>query len=275
MFKKKKCLLAILLIIFVNFSVYSQYRRNTAPKFSDGLSIAGKGGINMFYGDLVDNSRSSYSFGVSLDKEIHKLFSVRTQIMAGKMKGVQMSQMPGETHLPFASFKNFYAEFTVGGTYSILNHALGYYRERVVQPYVLLQLGAIYYDATEYWEQKKYIEWYGTNFWRDASGISPVASIGGGAVFWILHPRLKATLEFYGTYVLGDKVDAHDVWWMIPHEDIIYKTSHNDFYYIGTLGVSFLFNASKFKNDFKYNRKTYNRNRKYLSQKSKKPAYFR
>ena len=256
------------LVFTISISGYTQYKRTAAPKFSDGLTLSGKGGVNMFFGDLVDNSRNSFSFGLTLDREVHKLFTVRTSLMCGKMKGTQVYQ--ADPNFTFASFKNSYLEWTIGGTYSILNHIYGYFRERKVQPYFLLQLGLLYYNATEYWGLEDYIQDFGP-VWRKVSGITPVAGIGGGATFWI-NPRWKASLEISGFYPFSDKLDGHDYWYMKPDTTKTYKTKSNDFYYTATVGVVYLFNVSKFKNDFSYNRKTYEKNHKYFPKKARRTS---
>ena len=92
----------------------------------------------MFFGDLVDESRTSYSFGLNANREVSRVLSVRLNFMGGEMKGEQISPT---LNTPYASFENFYGEFTAGVTYRPLNHFLGYFKERSFQPYLLAQLG--------------------------------------------------------------------------------------------------------------------------------------
>jgi hypothetical protein len=237
------------------------------------LSLTAKGGLNMFYGDLVDKSTIGFSFGLDLDKEIHKYFTVRTNLTFGKMQGTQLYGT--DKSLTFANFKNTYFEWTIGGTYNILNQIYGYFRERTVQPYLLLQLGLIYSNATEYWGLDEYIAANkGDNVWRKVSGIAPVTGFGGGALFWI-NPRWQVNLEFYGTYAFSDKLDGHDYWYMLDNDLTTFKTNEkhktksNGFYYTATIGATYLFGISDFKNDFSYNRKSYEKNRKILPKKTR------
>jgi len=272
MFANKKWLL-IILILLINSTVFSQYRRSGRSTFSEGLSITAKGGVNMFYGDLVDQSRNSYSLGLSLDREFNKLISTRVQLVGGQMKG---GQIYGDTDLEYANFKNYYGELTIGGTYRPLNHIMGYFRERFFQPYALVQLGLIYYSTTEYygpgWEYAGYPVDPLSNIWREASGIAPIVGIGGGASFWI-SPRIRANLEIYGIYCFSDKIDGHDTWFEYPSGKV-HITASNDFYYIATLGITYTINDSKFRNEYKYNRQTYSKNKDYFQKKLKKSSTY-
>ena len=298
MFASKRWLFLIF-VLLINSTVYSQYRRHNSSKFSEGLSVTGKGGVNMFYGDLVDKSRTSYSFGLNVDREMDKLFTMRTQFVFGAMKGKQFSQLEEHTDEVFAHFKNHYFEWTFGGTYRLLNHIMGYYKERTFQPYALLHLGITYYNTKEYigegwitqgypiasdnvvhnnWDAKMYQKWdelkpKSDDVWRAPSGIAFIAGFGGGTAIWI-SPRVKANIEFYGNYCFSDKIDGHDTWFTYPSLEI-QKTKSNDFYYIATLGVTYVINDSRFRNDFKYNKVTYYKNRGYFQKKFKKSSSYR
>ena len=268
MIVNKKRLLLIL-IVLLTIDVYSQYRNRSKSTFDQGLSVTGKAGTNIFYGDLVDKERFGVSVGVTLDKEIHKYFTLRGQIELGEMQGTQKYQ--ADLSRDYAKFKNFHVELTFGGTYRPLNHFLGYFKERTFQPYVLLQAGFLYFNATEYWCLKEDIEYYNTNIWRTATGFAPVVGLGGGASIW-LNPRLKANIEFYGTFALSDKLDAHEDWTMRPNEEDVHVTDNNDFYYIGTVGFTYLINDSRFRNDFRHGRKSYTKNKGFFTKKGKSAA---
>ena len=274
MFTNIKRLILLLLVFLVSYTSYSQYRSAYSRKFVEGLSITPKAGINIFYGDLVDKSRSSYSLGVSADREMHQLFTLRTQLIGGGMKGIQMYQLTGYEHLKFASFTNNYVEWTIGGTFRPLNAILGYFKERTIQPYVLLQGGPIFYNAKEYRELDEYINYFGTKLWRSESGISFVFGVGGGTTIW-LNPRVKLNLEFYGSFATTDLLDAHKEWSMLPDLSIVYQTADKDFYYTATFGITYLINDSKFRNDFNFNKKTYTKNKAFFSRKTSKSASYK
>ena len=258
----KKYILLTVIFLLLNTVCFSQYRGRPFI-FNEGLSIAVKGGINVFYGDLVDKSRNSYSFGATLDREMHDFFTLRTQFMSGAMKG---TQIPEGHH-----FNNFYLEWTVGGTYNVLNHALGYFRERIFQPYAILHGGILYHNTTEYWGER-YVENYRleNNIWRKTSGVVPILGLGGGTTIWI-NPRFRATAEFHGNFVFSDKVDGHDVW-HLPLNNEMHETADNDFYYTATVGLLYILNDSRYGNSFGYSSKAYDRIRKYYNRKNKKSS---
>ncbi|MCL2074165.1 MAG: hypothetical protein FWH18_09600 [Marinilabiliaceae bacterium] len=264
-----KRLILLLLIIWVGVSGYSQYRRQSSNYFIDGLSITPKIGPNIFYGDLMDDSRIGYAVGVCADREMHELLSARVQILGGSMRGTMRGQAASIIGLPALSFTNFYTEFTLGGTFRPLNFFLGYFKERTFQPYILLQGGIIYYNAKEFWLRDTDIRNWETDLWRTASGIHLIGAAGGGTTIW-LNPRTKLSLEFYGTWTLGDELDAHKDWYSSNNPDKIYQTANNDFYYTATFGINFLINDSKFRNNYSYNRQTFLKNFTYFSPKSSK-----
>ena len=221
----------------------------------------------MFFGYLVDKSRGSFSVGVLADRDMNEFLSARVQIMGGKMQGSQILPTVGTT---YAYFDNFYTEFTIGGSYRPLDHILGYFKQRTFQPYAHLNAGLVYYSATEYWGEG------GSGpvdeVWRTASEMAPVVSVGGGASIWI-NPVMSLNMELSGNLPFTDKMDVHDVWysgtdWMTktnPH-----TTNPNDFYYTFTVGVKFIIQDSKFKNDPRYNRKSYIKTRSYYQSKSRR-----
>lgn len=221
----------------------------------------------MFFGDLVDESRGSFSVGVLADRELNALFSARAQLIGGQMQGSQVFPTSG---LTYAYFDNIYAEFTLGGTYNPLNHLIGYFKQRTFQPYAHINAGMVYYSATEYWgeigggpEGEE---------WRSASEIAPMISMGGGASIWI-NPIISANIELTGALPFTDKMDVHDVWY--SGDDWITKTNPqttdpNDFYYTFTVGVKFILQDSKLKNDPRYNRKSYLKTRSYYQSKARR-----
>jgi hypothetical protein len=256
--------LVVLLISTTSFSQTRRgYRRNPFI-IQDGLSITPRAGLNVFFGDLVDKSRASYSVGVTVDREMSKFLSARVQLMGGAMQGTQIY---GASNLAYATFDNIYVEGTIGGTYRPLNHLFGYYKERTVQPYILLHGGIVYFDATEYWGPSGR-EPEGT-VWREASEIAPLVGGGGGASFWIT-PNLTANLEVNGNMVFSDKMDGHDVWYGGGAEPKVYTTDPYDFYYAVTVGVTYQIADSKWRNDPRFNRKSYQKTRKFFMQKTQK-----
>lgn len=259
-----------ILLIAITLSLPSNtlaQRRPGGFNLTEGMSITAKGGYNMFFGDLVDKSRGSFSAGVLADRELDEMFSVRTQLLGGKMQGTQVLPKSG---LEYAYFNNVYGEFTVGGTYKPLNHIMGYFRQRTFQPYAHVNLGLVYYSATEYWGEA------GSGpvdeEWRSASEIAPLVSFGGGASLWI-NPMISANVEVSGALPFTDRMDVHDVWysgddWQTEVNPV--STDPYDFYYNFTVGITFVIQDSKLRNDPKYNRKSYIKTRSYYQSKSRR-----
>ena len=87
----------ILIFILLPLCAQAQYRQK--PSIWEGFSITPRVGVNFFYGDLVDNSRTSYSLGVVAERELTTYLSGRFQLMGGQMKGTQIF---GDTDLEYA-----------------------------------------------------------------------------------------------------------------------------------------------------------------------------
>jgi hypothetical protein len=260
----------LLLMFFIVTAGYSQVRRGYSSQpfiLSEGLSITPKAGINLFFGDLVDESRNSYSVGLLLDREMTKALSLRANLTGGQMKGTQINP---DLQTAFAYFENMYFEFTIGGTYRPLNDLLGYFKERDFQPYVLLQAGLIYYDATEYWGPASIGVHSGEvgDVWREAQEIAPVVGLGGGTTYWI-SPFLKLNLELYGTLAFSDRLDVHDIWYESWPGGNPHSTDPFDFYYTATVGLAYLFRDSPFRNEPRFNRRSYQKTRTYFQPKSR------
>lgn len=255
----------LLLILLFADSMPGEGQRRSGFNLIEGMTITPRGGYNLFYGDLVDKSRGSYSAGILADRELTKFISARSQLIGGTMQGRQIQS--GST---YAEFDNFYTEFTVGGAYRPLNHLLGYFKERTFQPYGHLNTGVVYYNATEYWGPAASGAPTGDE-WRSATGVAPVISMGGGADIWI-SPTITANIELSGSLPFTDQMDVHDVWYnsyedwqnnVDPH-----STAPYDFYYNITVGISITLNESEFRNHPKYNRQSYLKRQKFFRSKS-------
>ncbi len=261
-----KSVTIILLTLFIALPSNAQYKRKGWEKFKEGLSITPKGGYNMFFGDLVDQSRGSFSLGVMAEKELTGTLSARTQLIGGMMQGTQINPT---SNTAYASFDNIYTEFSLGAAYRPLNELWGYFKQRKFQPYVHLNLGLVYYNATEYWGPAS-----GNidgDVWRKAAEMAPLISGGAGTSFWI-SPILSANLELTGTRPFSDKMDVHDEWYDLAGGTHI--TDDQDFYYTLTAGITILIKESRLKNDPKYNRRAYLKMRSFYQYKSRKRKSF-
>lgn len=269
--KKLWVLILLVSLILYNQDANAQYYR-TYNKFdiTSGLTLTPKAGVNVFFGDLVDKSRESYSFGVTADREMTESLTARVSLMGGQMRGKQINPVFGS---PYATFENSYVDFLIGATYKPLDHLWGYFKERTAEPYVLLQTGAIYYNSTEYFGAVASQVTPGAGNageeWRSASGFAPVISAGGGVDFWI-NTRLSLNFEFAGNLAFTDKLDAHDVWYESLPNGEVHTSDPYDFYYVVTAGVVFVIKDSKFKNFPKFNRRSYEKTRRLYKPSRKK-----
>lgn len=249
------------MILLLSTSVSSQYRKKR-NQFLEGFKIQPKAGVNMFYGDLVSKSRTNYVFGVVAEREYTSYLNARIDLNYGSMKGTQINE--GNT-LPYANFENTFIQLGLGATFRPLDYAYGLFKQRFFNPYIIGQLSLIQYNATEY-NGPMNINPPG-EIWRERSGIAPGVSFGAGLNYYVSN-RMSLTVEAIGTAVFGDELDAHKDW-----EDgagNIHPTEGNDFFYVATVGASYLFDDSQWKNSPKYNRKAYLKTRSLFKSSSKK-----
>ncbi len=239
-------------------------QRRRKPRIWEGFSVSGRLGANHFYGDLVDDGRTRYTLGFTADKELNTYLSARASIMGGSMAGIQYSS----EGLHNAWFDNFYTEFNIGATFRPLNVLLGYFKQRSLNPYVIGQVGAMYYSATKYWGVygNEFGEEYGS-VWNETSGVTPTISGGLGISYWI-NSQWSINIEAVGTAPFSDEIDAHKEY-ELPTGGVV-QTEANDFFYTTSIGITYLIDDSRWKNEPKYNRKAYLKTRSQYRSSSKK-----
>lgn len=242
-------------------------QRRRKPQIWEGFSVTGRLGANHFYGDLVDDGRTRYTLGFTADKELNTYLSLRGSLMGGVMAGTQFAYADGkpDQNSIYAYFDNIYTEFNVGATFRPLNVLLGYFKQRSLNPYVIGQVGMIYYSASEYYGNSS--GYPDGTLWREKSGITPSLSGGLGLSYWI-NSQWSINIEGIGTVPFTDELDAHSEWTSGNGE--IVQTAANDFYYTTSVGVTFLIDDSRWKNEPKYNRKAYLKTRSQYRSSSKK-----
>ncbi|MBK3516406.1 hypothetical protein [Carboxylicivirga marina] len=259
----------VFIVLLATILPESNAQRRRKPRIWEGFSVTGRVGANHFYGDLVDDGRTNFSLGVVGEKELTPFLSGRASIMGGKMSGTQHAYSSGDeinyVGDIYAYFDNTYAEFNVGASFKPLNILLGYYKQRSFNPYVIGQVGMIYYSASEY---------FGTGsgnedglHWRDKSGITASIAGGLGLSYWI-NSQWSVNIEAIGTFPTSDELDAHSEW--TDGAGNVHKTDANDFYYTTSFGLTFLIDDSRWKNEPKYNRKAYLKTRSQYKSSSKK-----
>jgi len=238
--KYKYIIILTLLLTSLSFDGSAQRRKKST--LFDGVNITPRAGVNMFYGDLVDKSRTSYSAGATAEKELKEYLAARIQLMAGNMKGEQIQP---ETNLLYASFSNYYVDFALGAAFNPLDLFLGYYKQRSFSPYILGQFGVIYYNTTETYGPVGYIP---NTDRHTISSIAPQITGGFGLSYWI-NRHISANIEYNCTLPFTDLLDGHEVWLNGPYDaPIEHTTDPYDVYYTASAGVTFIINDTKWKN---------------------------
>ncbi len=279
--KNLKKAVLVYLTLLLTLSLNAQYRKRR--QFLEGFKIQPKVGVNMFYGDLVSKQRTKYTFGVVAEKELTEYLNGRFDLTMGSMKGTQESA-PG---YEYAYFTNAFAQYNFGATFRPLDLAYGLFKERRVSPYIIGEIGIIQWKAREWFGDASGFApgtpWRGvgftpnadrTDFDNDGSwGFAPNFSGGFGCSVF-LNSRLSINAEWIATYAFTDKLDVHDEWYAGLRPDMSYdytvQTDGNDFFYVGTIGVTYLFDDSRWRNHPKYNRKAYLRTKSLYKPSKKK-----
>lgn len=257
----------IIILIFACFicSLSTQAQRRRPLRLWEGFRVIPKAGVNMFYGDLVDESRTNYSIGVAVDREFKPHLTGRFQIMGGAMKGTQVNPVVNDV---YAYFDNFYTDITFGATFRPLELAMGYFKQRTLSPYLFAQAGVVLFSASEYYGPASGFE--PNSLWRE-TGMKFAPLVSGGLGLSIrLNSHMSLVTEFTGYKPFTDLMDAHEVWY--GGDGTVHQTDAGDFYYTATVGLSYLIKDNRWRNNPKYNRKAYQKTRKQYSSPAKKKA---
>ncbi|MCU4175929.1 outer membrane beta-barrel protein [Carboxylicivirga sp. N1Y90] len=249
----------IVTLVFCSLVSESTAQRRRKSTIWEGVRVTPRVGVNVFFGDLVDKSRTSYSFGGVAEKELTPYLSARVQLMAGNMKG---EQTYADTDELYTYFSNFYTDFMVGASFRPLDLALGYFKQRSFNPYIVGQVGIIYHSTDTHYGPHGFDP---NTLRHSVSGVSPSFGAGVGLSYW-LNSRMNVNVEFIGALPFTDMIDGHKEWYSGTPGNIVKvnETDPFDAYYTASVGVSFLLNDSKWKNEPKYNRKAYMKTRKMM-----------
>lgn len=263
----KGTILLLILGIMVVIPAEGQRRRRRFD-FMQGTKLTPMAGVNVFYGDLVDKSRTSYSFGASFEREMNQIINARGHLTLGEMKGKQT--LPNNNDLVYAYFKTPYVELGFGATARLMDWAFGYYKQRSFNPYAIGQIGINYFNAKEWYGNNSgvYPSWHAlagqakeNTLWHSANTITPIVSLGGGLSYWV-SPRISVRGELLANLPFTDMMDGHKEW--DDDYGVIHKTDGPvDFYYTATVGLAITLKDSKWRNEPKYNRKAYVKMRRY------------
>lgn len=258
-YKRHILIITVILLIITNAT---EAQRRRAPRLWEGFKVIPKAGVNIFYGDLVDESRTNYSFGVAAERDFQPYWAGRVQIMGGSMKGTQINPV---VNLEYAHFTNTYFDITFGASFKPMELAYGYFKQRTFSPYVFLQTGVVLFNATEHYGPAGLIP---NTKWRETGmKVAPLVS-GGLGLSVRINSEFSIVGEFTGYKPFTDLMDGHDKW--TSGSGVVYNTDDGDFYYTGTVGVSYLIKDNRWRNHPKYNRKAYQKARRESSSIFKK-----
>lgn len=264
-------LLSLLLISFLP-STYGQRSRYVKYPVLKGLSVTPKLGINWFFGDLVNERPVNFTGGLTLEREMLEYLSARIDIAGGMMSGSQIEPTSG---LMFSEFTNTFTSFQIGASFHPVPLMYGYYKQRMFKPYVVGELGIIGFNSTETFGEGNI---YGapTGYtWHSTEGFTfaPIVTFGGGINYYI-NKSFACNLEWLCGIPFTDMLDAHEEWDSaeLGNSPTVKTKGTFDIFWTGSVGVSYTIAESDFRNQFKYNRKSYLKTRKNMTYKKTKSA---
>ena len=264
-------LLSLLLISFLP-TTNGQRSRYVKYPVLKGLSITPKLGINWFFGDLVNARPINFSGGLTVEREMLEYLSARIDLGGGIMSGTQIEPTSG---LVFSEFTNTYTTFQVGASFHPIPLIYGYYKQRMFKPYIVGELGIIAFNATEtFGEGNGYFAPVGDT-WHTTDGfsIAPIATFGGGLNYYI-NKKFSCNIEWLCGLPFTDMLDAHEEWdsGELGSGQVVKTEGSFDIFWTGTVGFCYTIAESDFRNQFKYNRKSYLKTRKSMTYKKTKSA---
>lgn len=272
----RSILILFIALITISISVQSQTRKR-APKILEGLWVNGKIGPNIFCGDIVDDGRWRFGLAASADREMQPWLCVRAEVQGGCFAGKQDGGI---------SFNTTFFELS-GGTDILVLNAKGYYRERIVDPYVGIGTGLLMFTSKKSSSKELDEETSALDDWRNIkTGFKACLNVYGllGAKYTIdRHWGVNA--EIKGNFALTDELDGHTGYRRSYYEDEVqaiedegydidprgkWIDGHKDFFYTIMFGCTYKFEGARWKTAGKYNRKIYLKNRRDYIRNSKR-----
>lgn len=280
-------ILSFLLAFAMSVDAQQNGRRKKIPPILKGLSVSGRIGPNIFWGDIVDDGKTRLSLEGSASKEMRPWLAVRASLGGGFFAGKQDGGI---------SFKTPYFELSGGTDFFVLNQK-GWYRDRMVDPYVGVGTGLFMYSAKktytppdEYHKQKyeelladpNYEDWQTVN-----TGFKACLNLYGlmgvkvkvDKRHWTVHAEVK------GNYVPTDELDGHDGYrrpyseselaaleeeGLSPDPGGKWIKGKNDFFYTIMVGCSYKFADMGWRASSEYNRRKYQQNKKSYTKNAKR-----
>lgn len=269
---KKTLSLVLLLILFAQYSL-AQYNnpRGRVPKNLLGLSVGGKIGATMYFGDLVDGGRAKWTVGGYVEKAALSWLCWRVEVEAGACKGAQGDAL---------EFSTTFADIDALAKVHFLDLIQGYDDARPFSPYFALGGGAMFFKCKKNPQSGFDVEAYKEKVGNDEAadkwlnydeGMKPTGlATGLLGVRYAVNSKLWITFEAKGDLLFTDEFDGH-TGWPANADTWIESDGKYDALWTMAFGVQYRFyNVSKFTSSSKYSRKSYLRNRKIYEKNAKR-----
>lgn len=271
----RKSIILALLILMSGFVAHAQFNnpRGRVPEAQIGLSVGGKIGSTVYFGDLVDGGRARWTIGGFAEKQVMSCLGVRLGINVGQCTGKQDEGL---------EFKTFFTNAELMAMCYFLDLIQGYDDGRLFSPYVGAGAGGIFFSCEKNPVPGTHI---GNTFaedveaekedaysdWRTYDGGMEISGFATGlvGVQYSLTRHLWLNLDVKGDLLFTDTFDGHDGY---PGPDGAWVSGDKfDAMYTISLGVRYRFNTvSKFTNSSKYSRKSYLSNKRIYERNAKR-----
>ena len=241
------------------------------PDSQLGLSVGGRLGTTVYFGDLVDGGRVKWTTSGYVEKCILSWLSWRAGIDAGQCKGGQNDNI---------EFSTTFFDVEAFAKVHFLDLIQGYDDSRLFSPYFAVGGGAMFYNCkkepTSSFDVEAYKKKVGNddyaNLWLyydEGMQLTPMVS-GVLGVRYALNRKLWLTFDVKGDLLFTDKFDGHTGW---PTSSTEWTESQKPYDALWTvaLGVQYRFHSvTKYQSTSKYSRKSYLQNRRIYERNARR-----
>lgn len=266
---------SLTLLLLLPVAAEAQYNnpRGRVPKGQLGLSIGGRAGATVYFGDLVDAGRARWTIGGYAEKEVLSWLAVRGMIDLGQVHGSQKEGI---------EFKTFFVDLNFMAKVSFLDLIQGYDSGRPFTPYFGVGVGGVLFNCKKNPDESvldvdaylaKSAGWEDlANKWLyyDGGMKGAADAIGLVGVRYALTSKLWLTAEAQGNIVFSDELDAHQGY---PDYNGNWVDSDGKYDCLWTYSVGLqyrFYSVSKYQTTSKYSRKNYIRTRKIYERNAKR-----
>ena len=241
------------------------------PSSQIGLSVGGKVGATVYFGDLIDGGRAKWTVGGYVEKHILSWLCWRIGVDAGQCKGGQNDNL---------QFNTTFFDIEAFGKVHFLDLIQGYDDDRLFNPYFTLGGGAMMFsckkEPTSSFDVKKYKERLGNDELADkwlyhSKGMEMTGMVSGSlGVRYSVSRKLWLTFDAKGDLLFTDEFDGHTGW---PINSETWRESDKKYDALWTisLGAQYRFySVSKYQSSSKYSRKSYLQNRRIYERNARR-----